>query len=151
MLYETISKDLVNAMKNKDTATLSTLRLLKGAIDLYIINNKMDRHENVPDDIVIDVISKQIKTHKESIIEFEKGNRKDLVDSLLKEIEVLSVYLPQQLSEDEINENIDEVFNKLKPSGIKDMGNIMKELNPIFKGRVDMKAVTETIRNKLVN
>ncbi len=151
MLYETISKDLVNAMKNKDTATLSTLRLLKGAIDLYIINNKMDRHENVPDDIAIDVISKQIKTHKESIIEFEKGNRKDLVDSLLKEIEVLSAYLPQQLSEDEINKNIDEVFNKLKPSGIKDMGNIMKELNPIFKGKVDMKAVTEIIRNKLVN
>ena len=63
MLYETISKDMVNAMKSKDKDTLGTLRLLKSAIDLYLVNNKLDRN-NASDEVVIDVVSKQVKTHR---------------------------------------------------------------------------------------
>ena len=69
MLYETISNDMKNAMKSHDKDTLSTLRLLKSAIDSYVINNNMERG-NATDEIVIDVVSKQVKTHKESIEEF---------------------------------------------------------------------------------
>ena len=97
MLYDTISNDMKEAMKNHDKDSLSTLRLLKSAIDLYLINNKMDRGQ-ASDEVVIDVVSKQVKTHKESIEEFKKGNRQDLIDNLLREIALLSKYLPKQLS-----------------------------------------------------
>ena len=101
MLYQTISKDMVEAMKSHDKDSLNTIRLLKSAIDMYLVNNKLDRN-NASDEIVIDVVSKQVKTHKESIEEFKKGNRQDLIDGLLKEIDLLSKYLPEQLTEDEI-------------------------------------------------
>lgn len=148
MLYETISNDMKEAMKAHDKDSLNTIRLLKSAIDMYLVNNKMERN-SCSDEIVIDIVSKQVKTHKESIEEFKKGNRQDLVDKLLKEIDLLSKYLPKQLTEEEINFEIDKVFDKVKPTSMKDMGLIMKELTPIFKGKADMKTVNEVVRSKL--
>lgn len=150
MLYETISNDMKEAMKAHDKDSLNTIRLLKSAIDMYLVNNKLDRN-TCSDEIVVDVVSKQVKTHKESIEEFKKGNRQDLVDKLLKEIELLSKYLPKQLTEEQINTEIDKVFDKVKPTSVKDMGLIMKELTPIFKGKADMKTVNEIVRSKLNN
>ena len=150
MLYETISNDMKEARKAHDKDSLNTIRLLKSAIDMYLVNNKLDRN-TCSDEIVVDVVSKQVKTHKESIEEFKKGNRQDLVDKLLKEIELLSKYLPKQLTEEEINTEIDIVFDKVKPTSVKDMGLIMKELTPIFKGKADMKTVNEIVRSKLNN
>ena len=150
MLYETISNDMKEAMKAHDKDSLNTIRLLKSAIDMYLVNNKLDRN-TCSDEIVVDVVSKQVKTHKESIEEFKKGNRQDLVDKLLKEIELLRKYLPKQLTEEEINTEIDIVFDKVKPTSVKDMGLIMKELTPIFKGKADMKTVNEIVRSKLNN
>lgn len=148
MLYETISNDMKEAMKAHDKDSLNTIRLLKSAIDMYLVNNKMERN-SCSDEIVIDIVSKQVKTHKESIEEFKKGNRQDLVDKLLKEIDLLSKYLPKQLTEEEINSEIDKVFDKVKLTSMKDMGLIMKELTPIFKGKADMKTVNEIVRSKL--
>lgn len=148
MLYETISNDMKEAMKAHDKDSLNTIRLLKSAIDLYLVNNKMDRN-TCSDEVVIDVVSKQVKTHKESIEEFKKGNRQDLVDGLLKEIELLSKYLPEQLSEEEVRKEIDKVFDKIKPTSMKDMGALMKELTPILKGKTDMSQVNAIIREKL--
>lgn len=148
MLYETISNDMKEAMKAHDKDSLNTIRLLKSAIDMYLVNNKMERN-SCSDEIVIDIVSKQVKTHKESIEEFKKGNRQDLVDKLLKEIDLLSKYLPKQLTKEEINSEIDKVFDKVKPTSMKDMGLIMKELTPIFKGKADMKTVNEIVRSKL--
>lgn len=148
MLYETISNDMKETMKAHDKDSLNTIRLLKSAIDMYLVNNKMKRN-SCSDEIVIDIVSKQVKTHKESIEEFKKGNRQDLVDKLLKEIDLLSKYLPKQLTEEEINSEIDKVFDKVKPTSMKDMGLIMKELTPIFKGKADMKTVNEIVRSKL--
>ena len=148
MLYETISNDMKEAMKAHDKDSLNTIRLLKSAIDMYLVNNKMERN-SCSDEIVIDIVSKQVKTHKESIEEFKKGNRQDLVDKLLKEIDLLSKYLPKQLTEEEINSEIDKVFDKVKPTSKKDMGLSMKELTPIFKGQADMKTVNEIVRSKL--
>lgn len=149
MLYDLISNDMKEAMKSKDKETLSTLRLLKSAIDLCKINNKMDRLESPSDDIVIDVVSKQVKTHKESIEEFKKGNRTDLIEGLEKEIAVLTKYLPEQLTEEEVRVEIDKVFDKVKPTSMKDMGVLMKELTPILKGKADMKLVNTIIKEKL--
>lgn len=149
MLYDTIMTDMKEAMKSHDKETLSTLRFLKSAIDLFKINNKMDRTESPSDDTVIEVVSKQVKTHKESIEEFKKAGRNDLVENLLKEVQVLSKYLPEQLSEDEIRSKIDGVISSIGASSIKDMGKVMKELTPLFKGKADMKLVNTIVKEKL--
>ena len=148
MLYDKISKDMVEAMKAHDKDSVSTLRLLKSAIDKYLIDNKMERHE-ASDQVVVEVISKQVKTHKESIEQFKAGNRQDLIDGLNKEIELLSTYLPEQLSHDDLVKLIDEVFDKVKPTSIKDMGNIMKELKPLVTGKADMGEVNKIVKEKL--
>ena len=149
MLYDTIMTDMKDAMKSHDKETLSTLRFLKSAIDLFKINNKMDRTESPNDDTVIEVVSKQVKTHKESIEEFKKAGRDDLVENLLKEVQILSKYLPEQLSEDEVRSKIDEVISSIEATSIKDMGKVMKELTPIFKGKADMKLVNTIVKEKL--
>lgn len=148
MLYVTIANDMKEAMKSHDKDSLSTLRLLKSDIDLYLINNKMERNE-ASDEIVIDVVSKQVKKHRESIEEFKKGNREDLVKNLEREIELLSKYLPKQLTKEEIEVEINKVFDKVKPTSMKDMGVLMKELTPVLKGKADMKLVNDLIKEKL--
>lgn len=150
MLYETISKDMIEAMKSKDKDSLNTLRLLKSAIDLYLVNNKLDRN-NASDEIVIDVVSKQVKTHRESIEEFKKGNRQDLIENLTREIELLSKYLPEQLSSEELESIVENVFNEVNPTSVKDMGAIMKAITPLVKGKADMREVNAIIKEKLNN
>ncbi len=145
-MLDKITKDIVDAMKNKDTLKLSTLRLLKGAIDLEKINKKLD---TISDEDIVVIISKQIKTRKESIIEFEKGNRTDLIDQTKKEIEILSSYMPELLSEEEVTKIIDEAIVKVNASTIKDMGLVMKEVSAKLKGRADMSLVSSIIKNKL--
>lgn len=147
-LYERINEDMKNAMKAKDKDTLSTIRLLKGAIDLARINNGT-RNEECPDDLVIEVASKQVKTHKESIIEFKNANRNDLVDNLEREIKIISSYLPEQLTKEELEVAIQEIFDIVKPESKKDMGKIMKEANERLKGRADFKMVSEIVNSKL--
>lgn len=146
-MYETLKKSIVDAMKEKDTLKVQTLRGVKGEIDLEHINKKVE----ITDELVIDVISHQIKTRKESISEFEKGNRSDLIEKTNVEIELLSKYLPEQLSHDELMNLIDSVFVKVNPTSGKDMGLIMKELTPLVKGKCDMKEVSLIIKDKLSN
>ena len=146
-MYETLKKAIVDAMKEKDTLKVQTLRGIKGEIDLEHINKKVE----ITDELVIDVISHQIKTRKESISEFEKGNRTDLIEKTNVEIELLSKYLPEQLSHDELMNLIDSVFVKVNPTSGKDMGLIMKELTPLVKGKCDMKEVSLIIKDKLSN
>ena len=139
--------DLVSAMKNQDKETLSVLRMVKGAIQLEEINVK---HE-LTDDEFIGVVSKQIKTRKESIVEFEKAGRTDLVDQTSKEIEILNKYMPEQLSEEEVLKVIDEAFNEIKPQARSDMGKRMGYVNPKLKGKADMGFVSKTIKERLSN
>lgn len=142
-----IFEDLKNAMKNQDKELLAVIRMVKGAISLEEINKKRE----LTDDEIIDVISKQIKTRKESIIEFEKGNRNDLVEKTKSEIEILNKYMPEQLSIDEINKKIEEAFEEIKPTGMSDMGKIMGKVTPIFRGKADMSLVSKIIKDKLSN
>ena len=139
--------DLVSAMKNQDKETLSVLRMVKGAIQLEEINLK---HE-LTDDEFIGVVSKQIKKRKESIVEFEKAGRTDLVEQTQKEIEILNKYMPEQLSEEEVLKVIDEAFNEIKPQAQSDMGKLMGYVNPKLKGKADMGFVSKTIKERLSN
>ena len=139
--------DLVTAMKSQDKETLSVLRMVKGAIQLEEINTK---HE-LNDDEFIGVVSKQIKTRKESINEFEKAGRIDLIEQTSKEIEILNKYMPEQLSEEEVLKVIDEAFDAVKPSTQSDMGKLMGFVTPKLKGKADMSFVSKTIKERLSN
>jgi uncharacterized protein YqeY len=97
------------------------------------------------------IVAKQIKTRKESIVEFEKGNRTDLIEQANFEIKVLEEYMPEQMSEEEINKVIDEVFTKVNPTGPSDMGKIMGMISPILKGKADLGLVNKLIRDRLNN
>lgn len=146
-MRERILNDLKTAMKNQDKDTLKVIRMVKGSMQLKEIELK---HE-LNDDEVIDIISKEIKTRRDSIKEFEKGNRQDLVDETLREVEILEGYLPEQLSDDEVHKIIDDVFNKIEPKGMQDMGKIMGMISPLVKGRSDLGQVSSKIREKLSN
>lgn len=146
-MYEKIKKDIVAAMKEKDMLKLQTLRGIKGDTDKEHIDKKVE----ITDDLVLTMISRGIKSRKESITEFEKGNRQDLIDKTEEEIKLLQTYLPEQMTEEELNKTIDEVFEKVKPQSEKDMGQIMKELTPLVKGKADMKEVSTKIKEKLSN
>jgi len=146
-LSEKINNDMIQYMKSKDSFSLGVLRMVKGAIQLEKINLKRE----LTDDEVISVISKQIKMRNDSINEFAKANRVDLIEQNKKEISILNMYMPAQLSNDEINKIIDEVFQKINPTSIKDLGLIMKEISPKLKGRANMTEVNTLIKEKLSN
>ena len=145
-MLEKITKDIVESMKNKDTLRLQTLRMLKGSIDLERINKKLDK---VSDDDIVVIIGKQIKTRKESIAEFEKGNRQDLIDKTNEEIKILEEYMPEQLSEEEINNIIETIIKEVNATSIKDMGSVMREASAKLKGKADMSLVSSIIKSKL--
>lgn len=144
-MREKILNDIISAMKSKDKEKLSTLRLLKGAMQLEEINKKSELN----DEDLINLIAKQIKTRKESIAEFKNANRQDLVEKTEKEIEILSEYMPEQLTEEEVIKIIEEAFNEVKPTSMKDMKQMMAYLNPKLKGKADMGFVSKQIKNRL--
>ena len=144
-MREKILNDIISAMKSKDKEKLSTLRLLKGAMQLEEINKKSELN----DEDLINLIAKQIKIRKESIAEFKNANRQDLVEKTEKEIEILSEYMPEQLTEEEVIKIIEEAFNEIKPNSMKDMKQMMAYLNPKLKGKADMGFVSKQIKNRL--
>ena len=146
-ILERLNFDLKEAMKSKDSFKLGVIRLAKGAIQLEAINKKKD----LSDDEVITIISKQIKMRKDSITEFEKAGRTDLVDQYNDEVKILNEYMPEQFSVEEINKIIDEAFVKINPTSPKEMGLLMKEITPKLRGKADMGYVNGEIKNRLNN
>lgn len=146
-MKDKILKDMTLAMKSQDKLKLSVLRMVKGAIQLEEINKKSE----LSDEDVIGVLAKQIKTRKESIVEFEKGNRFDLIEQTNMEIAILNEYMPAQLSEDEVNKIIDDAFTKVNPTSQSDMGKIMGIITPLLKGKADMSSVSKKVKEKLSN
>ena len=144
-LSERINNDLKEAMKSKDSFRLGVIRMVKGAMQLA----KPNPREELTDDDVITVISKQIKMRNDSIKEFEAAGRSDLVEQNKKEIELLNTYMPKQLSEEELTEIIDKVFEEVKPTSQKDMGLIMKNISPLVKGKADMSLVNKLVKERL--
>ena len=146
-LLEKINGDMINYMKSKDNFSLGVIRMVKGALQLEKINKKRD----LTDEEVISVIAKQIKMRNDSINEFKKANRMDLVEQNEKEIAILNEYMPVQLTEDEINEIIDLAFEKINPTSNKDFGLIMKEVSPKDKGRADMGMISAKIKDRFAS
>lgn len=144
-LVEQITKDMTTAMKEQDKFTLSVLRMLKSALQL----EKISKNHDLTDEETIAVIKKQVKLRKDSKEEFSKLNKTEEADNLDKEIECLSKYLPEEMSDEEMMQIIEEVFAELKPASIKEMGKVMKELNPKLAARADMTKVSAIVKEKL--
>ena len=144
-MKEQILNDLKSAMKSQDKERLSVIRMLKGAIQMEELNTKKE----LQDEDIIGIVAKQIKTRKESIQEFEKGNRNDLIEKTQAEITILEEYMPEQMSEEEVMAEIEKAFDLLKPTSPSDMGKLMGHLTPILKGKADMGMVSKIIRERL--
>ena len=145
-LQERINEDLKVYMKSKDTFKLGVVRMVKGAVQLEKINLK---REELSDDEIIKLISKQIKMRKDSIAEFTKAGRLDLVQQNEKEIDVLKEYMPEEMSEEEVINIINEAISSTGASNIKEMGKVMREDTPKVTGRVEMGRVSSIIKEKL--
>ena len=144
-MLEKFQQDMIKAMKEKNKEELSVLRMAKGAIDKI----RIDQKKEVDDQLLIEVIAKEIKSRNDSIAEFKKGGREDLVSKTENEIDILKRYLPEQLSEEEVDKIIDEAFVELSPQGMKDMGKVMSMVSPKVKGCFDMGVVSSKIKSRL--
>ena len=144
-LKEKLQEDLKTAMKNKDTVRLSVIRLAKAAV----MNLEIARGHQLSDEEVIEVLAKELKQRNDSLVEFEKAGRKDLVENLQKEIQIVQEYLPAQLSEAEVRKLIEEVIVEVGASSKKDMNKVMPVLMPKIKGRADGKLVNQIVNSLL--
>ncbi len=146
MLEEKIFNDYKEAMKNRDTLKSSALSFLRASLINVAIEKKK---KNLDDNDCIAVIKKQIKQRRDSIEQFQKGNRQDLADKEIKELGILKAYLPEELNEDEIKKIIEDAILSTGASGMKDMGKVMKEVTAKISGRADSKSVSDLVRERL--
>ena len=123
MLKEKLMEDLKSAMKEKNTNKKNAVQMVRTAI----LQIEKDKGIEVEDEKILEIIAKEVKTRKDSLTEFEKAGRDDLIKQTQEEIEVLSTYLPKQLSKEELTEKIKEIITQIGASSIKDMGAVMKE------------------------
>lgn len=144
-LKEQLFADLKTAMKEKDTLKKDTVQLIRSGIMQYEKDNKVE----LDDEGVLDIISKQLKSRRDSLPDFVKSGREDLIEKLNKEIEILLSYLPEQLSEDEIQKIVAEAVEATGAATVKDMGKVMGMVNPKVKGRADMKVVGNLVKKML--
>jgi uncharacterized protein YqeY len=145
---EKIKKDLVEALKRKDGTTVSTLRFLLAAVKNYEIE-KGGAGYSATDEDVTSVIGKQVKQRKESIEQFKSGGRSDLVEKETKELEILKKYLPEQLSEEEIQKLVDEKIKETGVTSSADIGKVMGVLSGELKGKADMGTVSTLVKRSL--
>lgn len=145
-LKDRLMEDMKSALKNKDTLRKSTITMARAAI----LQKEKDDRVILDDDGVIGVIAKEVKQRRDSIPEFERGNRPDLVDKLNTEISILMEYLPQQLTESEVDAMVKQAVTDVGAMGIKDMGKVMGALMPKLKGRADGKLVNQLVKKHLV-
>ena len=144
-LRQDIHKDIAVAMKSGDKDRLSTVRMLMSAIKY----KEVDAHRELTDEETIAVISTLVKQRQDSIEQFTKGNRMDLVEKETKELEVLRTYLPPQLSETEVRDIIKKAVAETGAQGQKDMGKLMKVVMPQVKGKADGKLVNDIVKEVL--
>ena len=144
-LKDQLMADMKEAMKAHDKDRLAVIRMVRGAIRQQEIDGKKE----LGDSDVIAVISKEVKMRKDSIEEFKKGDRQDLVEKTQAEIEVLMPYMPAQFSEAEVSELVKAAVEETGAKTQKDMGKVMGKLMPKVKGRADGKMVNNIVRSML--
>ena len=147
-MYDQVRKDLTDAMKSGDKFKLNVIRMLKSALTNEEINLG-GNGSGLTDDQVLTVIKREVKKRNGSIEEYTKYNKMDVVEDLKKEVEILSVYLPEEMSDEELNKHIDEIITEIGAESIKDMGRVMKELTAKYASQIDMGKASGMVKAKL--
>lgn len=146
-MKEELLNELKEAMRNKDELRKNTITMLRSAI----LQVEKDSQKNLNDDEIVVIISKEVKKRKDSIEDYVKAKRDDIVSDLNREIEILSKYLPKQLEDNEIEELVEEAIQETGALGPKDMGKVMQNLRPKTAGKADGKKVSQIVKSKLEN
>jgi len=155
MLKEQITKDVISAMKSRDTETAGVLRMLMSAVNAKEKDKKYKASlENktaldLTDEDVIEAVSSEIKKRKDAVVLYEQGNRPELAAKEKKEIEILQKYLPEQLALGELEKLIKESIERVGAKEMKDMGRVMADLSSKIKGRADGAQVSKIIKEFL--
>lgn len=144
-LKSQITEDMKSAMRAGDKDRLKVVRLILAAIKQV----EVDTREEQDDAAVLAILAKMVKQRRDSVEQFDKGDRKDLADIERAEIKVLETYLPEQLSRDELNAMVDEVIQATGASGMRDMGKVMGQIKAKAAGRADMGAVSAAVKDRL--
>jgi len=144
-LREKLDEDLKSAMRAKDSLRMNTVRGLKSAIKY----REIELMKPLDDAGVLQVVTSEIKRHKDSVEQYRAGNRPDLADKEDAEIKILQEFLPQQLTAAEVEAKVVEAIAKVGAQGPKDMGAVMKALLPEVQGRADGKVVSELVKQRL--
>jgi hypothetical protein len=145
MNKEMLEAELKEAMRSKDEVRKRTLRMTLSAIKLA----EIDRQEDLDEPAIFGILQRELKSRQETVEEARKANRDDLLESTLAEIEILQVYLPQPMEEDELAELVQRVILEVDASSPQDMGKVMKVLMPQIQGRADGKAASDLVRELL--
>ena len=144
-LKEILANDLKVAMKEKDVIKKNTVQMVRSAILQFEKDNLTELDENG----VLEIIAKELKKRKDVLPEYEKSGRDDLINDIKREIEVLLAYLPEQLTEEELEVIINDAINETGAESIKDIGKIMQNVMPKTKGRADGKMINAIVRKLL--
>ncbi|MBM7660788.1 uncharacterized protein YqeY [Bacillus mesophilus] len=145
-LLERLNNDMKQAMRNKEKDKLSVIRMVKASIQNEAIKNKIDV---LSEDDELTVLSREVKQRKDSLLEFIKAGREDLVDKLKAELIVLEEYLPKQLTEEELTEIIKETILEVNASSKADMGKVMGAIMPKVKGKADGSLINQLVQKHL--
>lgn len=145
MLKEKLMEDLKNSMKEKNVIRKNVIQMVRAAI----LQIEKDKGIEVDDNKILEIIAKEVKTRNDSLEDFQKGGREDLVEQTKQEIAILSEYLPKQLSREELKEKIQNIINELGANSIKEMGAVMKEAKAQIGTAADGKSINEVVRELL--
>lgn len=144
-LKEKLMLDLKEAMKNKDEIRKNTIQLIRSAV----LQVEKDNKVVLQDDGIIDVIAKQLKKRKEALPDYERSGRQDLINNINKEIEILTSYLPQQMSEEELEKIVKEAITSTGAVNKNDIKKVMAQVMPKVKGRADGSQVNKIVMKLL--
>ncbi|MGB8000157.1 GatB/YqeY domain-containing protein [Pseudalkalibacillus hwajinpoensis] len=144
-LNDRLTADMKVAMKNKEKNKLSVIRMVKSSIQ----NESIKLGHDLTEEEELTVLTREVKQRKDSLLEFEKAGRSDLVQNLDEELSILSVYLPKQLSEEEVEQIVQEVISETGASSKKEMGKVMGALMPRVKGKADGGLVNRIVQKNL--
>lgn len=146
-MKEELLQDLKEAMRNKDILKKDTITMLRAAI----LQVEKDSQKTLTDDEICAIVAKEVKKRKESVKEYEEAGREDIAENLKKEVEILSKYLPEQLTEDEISNLVSQAIFESGATSPRDMGKVMAILRPKTAGKADGKLVSDIVKEKLAN
>jgi len=146
-LLERLNNDIKQAMKNKEKDKLSVLRMVKASLQNEAI--KLGTKEQLSDEVELTILSREVKQRKESLHEFDKAGRQDLVDKLHAELAIVELYMPEQLSEEELSDIVKETISEVGATSKAEMGKVMAAIMPKVKGKADGSLVNKLVQQHL--